>query len=405
MKEFTPRQEITLIMRTRLIHPALCTLVGVTTALSAPLSIAGPGASRVDPPQLAPPRLPPVESVTEIGTVGQNPVIYGRDGTASALIDGKSVWVFGDTALSVPGQYGRYWDDNSLSWTTDLNASDGIVLNHDALDRTGAPAEFLPYTREEAHYNSTHDPSHCTAQPCGAEFALWASYVVPDPDRNRMLVVYDEIWRVAGQEGWRSIGTGFAVGTLDGGMTRPIENPGSRTPTLMWSAGAEVGLDGGYVVVDSMLYSYGCLPGFFVQECRVGRVPLADALTKTAWTYYAGNGTWSPNQADAVIVFDGGAAGTSVFYVPYLDLYMAVYNGVFSNDVYYRVSQTPWGPWSDQALLFTGRPGWNNSIDYAGHAHPEFAEQDGRVQYVTYVHATGFFQSDLPLVRVVFGNP
>jgi hypothetical protein len=84
---------------------------------------------------------------------------------------------------------------------------------------------------------------------------------------------------------------------------------------------------------------------------------------------------------------------------------MAIYNGVFTDDVEYRVSSTPWGRWSDQALLFTGRPGWNGAIDYAGQAHTEFAEGNGQTQYVTYVHSTGFLRFDLPLVQVVFGLP
>jgi len=77
------------------------------------------------------PPLPTVVSVTSLGAVEQNPVIYGRDGTFSALIDGKSVWTFGDTPMSVPGILGNYWDDNSLSWTDNLDASHGIDLNHD----------------------------------------------------------------------------------------------------------------------------------------------------------------------------------------------------------------------------------------------------------------------------------
>ena len=47
------------------------------------------------------PPIPPVISVTPMGIVAQNPVIYGRDGAISAEIDGRSVWTFGDTPMSV----------------------------------------------------------------------------------------------------------------------------------------------------------------------------------------------------------------------------------------------------------------------------------------------------------------
>ena len=104
-----------------------------------------------------PPPLPLVQSVTPLGIVQQNPVINARDNAESALFHGKSIWAFGDTSMSVPGAKGTNWDDNSLSWTTNLDASGGITLDHDLVDSTGAPREFLPYTRAEAQYNYTHD--------------------------------------------------------------------------------------------------------------------------------------------------------------------------------------------------------------------------------------------------------
>ena len=38
--------------------------------------------------------------------------------------------------------------------------------------------------------------------------------------------------------------------------------------------------------------------------------------------------------------------------------------------------------------------------DYDALAHPEFQQEDGRVQYVTYSRATGFFLSEVRVVRV-----
>jgi len=348
------------------------------------------------------PPIPPVVSTTETGTVKQNPDIYGRDGCFSAVVDGASMWTFGDTPLSVPGGEGIDWDDNSLSWTVNFDASQGIYLDHDVLDWTGAPSEFLPYTPEEKQYNYAHDKRHCTAQPCGAEFAMWPSTIVPDPERNRALFFYYELWRVPGGNGWTSVGSGIAVGKPDS-VVRPIENPGSQTPTLMWGPN-DVAFTNAATVIGDTLYAYGCFTDFLSKDCQVARVPLWGVLDKSTWRYYAGGGVWSTNPADAKTVFQGGAAGTTVFYNAFLGEYVAIYSGVFVNDVYYRVSYTPWGPWSTAKLLFTGKPGWNNNYDYAAQAHPEFAEGDGQTQYVTYVHATGVLRSDIPIVKVVFGK-
>jgi hypothetical protein len=352
----------------------------------------------------APPPLPLVQSATPLGLVLQNPVVNARDNAESALFRGKSIWTFGDTSMSVPGARNKFWDDNSLSWTTNLDASGGIALERDLVDSTGAPREFLPLTQAEAKYNYTHDKAHCTARPCGAELALWAQQVVPDEARNRLLLFYVEIQRVDGQPDWKTVGAGIAVMTPGGKVTRPVQNPGSGMPQLLWDKG-DGGYIGGSVVVADMLYSYKCVPDWVVMDCNVGRVPLANVLDKSQWRYYAADGSWSANEADAVPVFQGGAAGNSVFYNAYLGEYVAIYAQPFTDDVMYRVANNPWGPWSDAGLLFTGEPGWNGTNNYAAFAHPEFSTGNGQVQYVTYVRTTGFLQQEIPLTRVVFERP
>jgi hypothetical protein len=351
-----------------------------------------------------PPALPAVQSVTSLGTAQQNPVINARDNAESALFEGKSVWAFGDTSMSVPGAKGTYWDDNSLSWTDNLDASAGITLDHDLVDSTGAPREFLPYTPAETKYNYTHDKNHCTQKPCGAEYAMWAQQVVPDGARKRLLLFYVEIWRISGRSSWKTVGAGIAVMSSNGKVTRPQENPGSATPTLMWGDG-DSGYINGSLVVNDMLYSYKCSPDWVAMDCNVARVPLAHALHKSLWRYYAADGSWSQNESDAVTVFQGGAAGNSVFYNAYLGEYMAIYAQPFSDDVMYRVANAPWGPWSKAGLLFTGLPGWDGNNDYAAFAHPEFATGNGQVQYITYVHDTGLLHQEIPLTQVVFEKP
>lgn len=360
-----------------------------------------PLAVEVAPDLVGAPPIPGVASAVDIGTVVQNAKILGRDGAISGKIGNRSVWTFGDTPMSVPGIGQHNWVDNSMSWTTNLNATNGITLNHDILDATGAPAEFLPYTAFESQYNYTHDTLHCTVQPCGAEYAMWPGSIVADPKRNRALVFYYELWRIPGQSGWTGIGTGIAIGAPDGTFTRPILNAGAPDPTLMWDS-TEVAYGDGSTVVNDTLVSYGCVTRFVTKRCRVARVPLADALVKSQWQYYAGNGVWSPDPATAVSVLSGGAAGNSISYNPYLGLFVAVYSGVFSDDVFFRVSKNAWGPWSAQTKLFTARPGWNGNISYAGEAHPEFSQQNGKVMFVTYAHTTGFLQMDLPIVRITF---
>jgi hypothetical protein len=360
------------------------------------------GATAVAASEAAPP-VPPVLSATHLGVVGEHRGVRARDGAISALVDGRSVWTFGDTPLTMIGADGDNWADNTLAWTTDLDASDGLTLGGNYLDAAGAPTEFMPLLGWEREYNRLHDPQNCQEEPCGAEYVLWPCHFVPDPARGRALVFFSEIWRIEGQANWRGVGSGIALWDGSGPLTRPVQNPGSEYPTLMWGPNA-VAYTNAALVVGEDLYTYGCSRFFLEHRCRVARVPLADALDRSAWRYYDGD-AWSADPRDAVVVFRGGAAGSSVFYVPYLDAYMLVYSETFTLDMLYSVSETPWGPWSEPELLFEGLPGWNGSYNYSGHGHPEYAGDDGRVQYFTYAHATGLLQGDIPLVRVVFGDP
>jgi hypothetical protein len=140
--------------------------------------------------QSGPPPIPPVQSVTAMGIVTQNPLVRGRDGTYSALIDGVSVWAFDDTTLTQNNASGTNFFSNSLAWATNLDASSGITLNGNHLDSSGAPAEFMPFLPWETAYNTAHSSSSCTEDPCGANIAIWPGPVVPDPARNRILFFF-----------------------------------------------------------------------------------------------------------------------------------------------------------------------------------------------------------------------
>jgi uncharacterized protein DUF4185 len=226
---------------------------------------------------------------------------------------------------------------------------------------------------------------------------------VPDPARGRLLLFYLKIHRIIGHLGWTTIGSGIAVWRPGAGVVRPIESPGSPDPTLMFPGTSPLFASGPLLVGD-LLYNYGCTAGFLVQNCNVARVPLADALDRRAWTYYAGGGVWSRRLRDAVLVFQGGAAN-SVFWDDYLGAYVNVYSQPVSNDVMYRVAHTPEGPWSDDGLMFEGQPGVPGTIDYFGLAHAEYAEGDGQTQYVTYCRSTAPFTMEFRLVQVVFAPP
>jgi hypothetical protein len=350
---------------------------------------------------------PPVVGTADLGPIVQNPHVLFRDGLFSGEFNGSSIWTFGDTGLNAPNSQGADWDDNSAASTTDLDGSRGLSLPNDAPETAaGVPDQYLPFTAAEIAFNAAHagSGSSCQEKPCGEEYALWNGPVVPDPARNRVLFFYYELERITGQPSWTSIGEGIATWQPGQPVVRPIESPGSTFPTLMFGPkGPDFGE--GAVVVGTTMYAYGCTAGFLVQNCDIGRVPLADATNRSDWTFYTAAGTWSPHLSEATTVIQGGAAGTSVSWVPYLGEYMAVYMPPEADEVVDRVAPEPWGPWSAASNVVATAPPAAGDVDYAGMAHPEFAQDDGRVQYVAYYHPLGAFSGEDRWLQITFGDP
>jgi hypothetical protein len=135
-------------------------------------------------------------------------------------------------------------------------------------------------------------------------------------------------------------------------------------------------------------------------------VPIADITSSKAWRYY--NGTeWVADPSHVVSVFTGGTGGNTLYFNPALNEYMTIFSELYSNEVGFYVAPTPWGPWSATQNLFEGVPsiGANGAQDYVAQPHPEFQEQNGLVQYVSYVQDDtdlGFVGQNVQLVRVTF---
>ena len=340
-----------------------------------------------------PPPLPGVASVVDMGLVRQNRYVQCRDGTYSARVGDKAVWTFNDTCLGKGGVLGDQFIDNTLAWTRKFDASGGIFLDHDLKDTQNVPVRFVPLTAWEQQVNARKAPN---------EIAIWPGHLVDDPARHRELIFYGAVYR-GSDIGFTGIGAGIAVATPDfKTVTRPPESldPNAAEPNYMWAKG-EISYTGGYVLVGDMLYCYGGEGKNLRTLVHVARVPLADALDKTKWTYWDGT-SWSTDASTSKWVYEGGAAGDTIFWSDYVGAYMTVYMPFATNDVYYRVANHPEGPWSAPALLFTAQQGADTS--YAARVHTESAENGGQVQYVTYVKNTGFLSQQLPLVKVTFAK-
>jgi hypothetical protein len=124
-------------------------------------------------------------------------------------------------------------------------------------------------------------------------------------------------------------------------------------------------------------------------------------LDRGAWTYYAGNGQWSPNLGDAVSVFSGDDI-LNVSWNAYIGAYVAIYSYPLSNDVMVRTAPRPEGPWSGERRIFTAMAPAGGGTVYDALAHPEF--NDAQTMYVSYTRATGTFSAEVRLVSLTLGR-
>jgi len=340
-----------------------------------------------------------VSKAEDLGIVEVSGTIRGRDGGYSGMAFGRSVWVFGDTVLSQPTSTGVTWLNNSWSYTTDLDAGNGVSGLEERLDDAGTPNEFFPLTPEEQEYNEAHRGDPCKAEPCGARWAMWPGPVVADEARGRVLIVYGKVHAAPGDFNFYGVGQSIAVWkSFDALPERPVLAPGTEEPTLMFSKD-EPSFGSAAVVHDDMLYVWACDLDWLAKPCRLARVPLEKVLERKEWRYFAGESDWSADLRDAEPVFEGNDI-MSVFWCPHLERFVALYSQPMDRVTSVRTAVAPQGPWTKAVKAFDALKPDGDGWIYDALAHPELAEEDGRVQYVTYSRATGFLQSEMRLVRV-----
>jgi hypothetical protein len=358
------------------------------------------GCSIYPSPSSGPPPALSIATVQDLGVIPTNPDILGRDGGYSALFQGYSVWIYGDTFLSKPNALNRTLISDSWSYTTDLDAQDGITGFQEPQDSVGMPAMILPETAAEQAFNQAHNVNNCQAQPCGARWALWPSSIVVNPSDGSALIFYMVVYALPGSFNFQGFGSSVALWQdFQGQPQRPVLNPPivADHPDLLFN-GNEPNFGSASFISDGTLYAYGC---DYNSGCELGKVDPASAQDRSAWSFYAGNGNWSTQIGDAISVFND-ASILSVSWNAFLQRYLAVYSPPFSQNVVMRTSVNPEGPWSSEIAAFVAMEPSSGNV-YDAHAHVEYDSNSGQTIYVSYSRSTPApFSSEVRLVAVEF---
>jgi serine/threonine protein kinase len=335
-----------------------------------------------------------VDAVRELGPLPSWALITTRELCYSGVFRGRSVWLFGRTGVAagdpaMPLQ--RRGPGNTWCWSVDRDASDGITLQQ-PVDQRGVPRTLIPYTPAEV--------AHLAADST-LEIGLDPGPMIEDPARRRALVVYTKNMGKKFTWGSDGVGSSFAVWTdPDSTLVRPALRPGTAEPTLLFQTGELVPSTGAVVRRDT-LYLYATKPVFCSNSVMVARAPLARALERDAWRFYGGQGRWMDDWRQAVEVMQG-SPHLSVHWNAYLRKYIAITNLSLSDGIELRTADRPEGPWSGPQVIASGaappREGLNN---WAAVAHPEFARDGGKTEYLTYRHPIGDFSHEIRLMEIV----
>lgn len=378
----------------------------LTRILAASFLVIGMGGCNLFSSYSGPPPELTVAHVTDLGVIPTNPDILGRDGGYSALFQGNSVWLYGDTFIAKADAENRTLLSDSWSFTTDLNTQSGLTGFQERLDPTGAPTMILPETPAEQAFNQAHNVNACKVQPCGARWALWPTAIVVNPADGSALIFYMVVSARPGSFNFQTIGSSVATWqNIQQQPQRPTLSPPivADHPDLMFTEN-EPGFGSAAFVSNGILYAYGCgIPAnSFDQGCRLGRVDPSRSQDRSAWTFYAGSGNWSSKISDAISVFGGGG---TVSWNNYVQRYVAVYSQVFSQNVMIRTAPNPEGPWSGERVAFVAMSPSNGNV-YDAHAHPEYDVNGGQTIFVSYSRSTPApFSSEVRLVSVTLQRP
>lgn len=331
-----------------------------------------------------------VRNVEVVGDMQPPSTIEGRDGGVSGMFAGRSVWVYGDSIATTAGTYPSTWRNNTMSWTTDTDAHDGVQGFVQPIDDAGAAREFFPRTSAEAAFNDAHfDGGGDCASPCGARYAIWGSGPVADPARSRALLTYARVYSEPGEFNFTVEANSIAVWTdFDAGP----ERPDADTESGYLFDSAREGEYGIPVVDDDMLYLFSCSGGHHDGgECTLARAPLERVLEHAAWRFKSDEG-WSTKASAAEVLFEG-SPNMTVHWNAYIGRFIATY--VAWGELRMRTAKHLGGPWSDSTTVF------ETPEDNAMHglAHPELDEDDGRVTYVSYL------AERFKLLRIVLARP
>lgn len=329
--------------------------------------------------------------------------IVGQDGAFSIPLNGETLWFFGDTLVGsrVPGE--SLWfpggkplgpeDMSGKGSIEKLYTNTGLLLREKTgryglrnykyiCDATGQLKQLVP---REANEHPDEIRVWCL-HGCSIGDKVYLYYITVRMLAEGPLPVNFEL-----------VGSGLAVGDKLNWDFKRIPHGGS---TLWWRSHLpQFGSAVLYIQAEQRFYIYGVKKDESgIQRCYLARVKENEVECLDKYEYLISPlPRWSNNPDEAIWIMSQIPNELSVSWNSYLGSYLAVHSLDLTGKIVGRTAPYPWGPWSEPVVLWTVEPPRlnykipYNHLIYAGKEHPELAEENGRVLYLTYVEFEEYF--------------
>lgn len=301
---------------------------------------------------------PHIKDVSKVGRLAVPANIVGRDGGGSVVLGGKILWLYGDTFyrpnFSPNPPAPDIWRSATSSYS-DFNDPYNAIQG--GVDERGNPLQVIPLTAEEAAYNrAKNNPQD--------RYIVWPSGQVAQDSNTALLFFLRFLYGADKSAGMSGVG----VATLHAG-----EGVATRQSNLLFGPN-EPGFRES-MVKDGFVYLYAIDCGS--DNCPVARAPLAQATSRSAYTFWDGT-RWNMDVSKAKPVVPASNYGFSVMWSDALGKYIDAKVGNFSRQVYFSFADAPQGPWSNPVKAFE----LAGETTYVPYFHPELSK--GQDIYMSY---------------------
>ena len=348
-----------------------------------------------------PPRIAKVENEGLLFTDNKAGVT-GVDGYFSLPIGKQTAWFFGDVFLIDPVSPVKKWkgDVSNCALLTPSGRGRRGLFNYQFLTNssTGLARPLIPNRPDEDDK---------------VRFWPLAGYY---DDHAKVVYLYYNLVHFTGEGGpfgFRVIGYGLAKSDAHDPSKMLFERLKGSAGEELWGR-IENSPTFGLTIVSGApgknLYLIGDQGKKKNPHATLARVPKNRIADQQAYEYFSDTATspaWSTNVQDAAPLdgLSGFSGSISVVWNKYLDGYLAVHHVEIGEKIRLSLSKEIWGPYKPIGEITAPHKAFAKAFCYDGAEHPELAEENGRIIYITYVDSDRYWEQLYKVTLQAMSDP